>query len=40
VGSLEVGKDADVVIWTKDPLVYIGGKAYISIIDGKIAYKQ
>ena len=40
VGSLEVGKDADVVIWTKDPLVYIGGKAYISIIDGKIAYQQ
>ena len=40
VGSLEVGKDADVVIWTKDPLVYIGGKAYISIIDGKIAYSQ
>ena len=39
VGSLEVGKDADVVIWTKDPLVYIGGKAYISIIDGKIAYQ-
>ena len=40
VGSLEVGKDADVVIWTKDPLVYIGGAAYISIIDGKIAYRR
>ena len=40
VGSLEVGKDADVVIWTKDPLVYIGGAAYISIIDGKAVYQK
>ena len=40
VGSLEVGKDADVVIWTKDPLVYIGGAAYISIIDGKVVYRK
>lgn len=39
VGSLEVGKDADVVIWEKDPLKLIGAKAYITIIDGKIVYK-
>ena len=38
VGSLEVGKDADIVIWTADPLTTIGGKAYITIVDGKIAY--
>ena len=38
VGSLEVGKDADIVIWTSDPLTTIGGRAYITIIDGKIAY--
>lgn len=40
VGSLEVGKDADIVIWTADPLTTIGGRAYITIIDGKIAYQQ
>ena len=38
VGSLEVGKDADIVIWTADPLTTIGGKAYITIVGGKIAY--
>jgi len=40
VGSLEVGKDADIVIWTDDPLVAIGGKAYITIVDGKIVYQE
>ena len=39
VGSLEVGKDADVVIWTADPLTTIGGKAYTTIVDGKIVYQ-
>ena len=38
VGSLEVGKDADIVIWTADPLTTIGGRAYITLVDGKIAY--
>ena len=39
VGSLEVGKDGDVVIWTADPLTTIGGAAYKTIIDGKIVYE-
>ena len=39
VGSLEVGKDADVVIWTKDPIREIGAEAYVTIVDGKIVYK-
>ena len=39
VGSLEVGKDGDVVIWTADPLVYIGGEAYITVVDGKVVYR-
>ena len=39
VGSLEPGKDADVVIWTADPLTTVGGEAYITIVDGKIVYK-
>ena len=38
VGSLEVGKDADVVIWTADPLASIGGEAWITIIDGQPVY--
>lgn len=40
MGSLGVGKDADVVIRTKDPLVYIGGAAYTTIIDGKVVYQR
>ena len=40
VGSLEVGKDADIVIWTSDPLATIGGEAYITIIDGQVAFRK
>ena len=40
VGSLEKGKDADIVIWTADPLTTVGGHAYITIIDGKIVYSE
>lgn len=39
VGSLEIGKDADIVIWTADPLTTIGGRAHITMIDGKIVYQ-
>ena len=39
VGSLEVGKDADIVIWAADPLSTIGGEAYITIVDGKVIYQ-
>ena len=39
VGSLEPGKDGDVVIWTADPLVNVGGEAYITVIDGKVVYQ-
>lgn len=39
VGSLEPGKDADVVIWAADPLTTIGGEAYMTIVDGKIVYQ-
>ena len=38
VGSLEVGKDADVVIWTADPLTTIGARAYTTIVDGKVVH--
>lgn len=40
VGTLEAGKDADIVIWTADPLTTIGGEAYATIIDGKIVYQE
>ena len=38
VGSLEIGKDGDVVIWNGDPLVEIGTDAYVTVVDGKIAW--
>ena len=40
VGSLEAGKDADIVIWTADPMTTVGSHAYITLIDGKIAYSE
>ena len=39
VGSLEPGKDGDVVIWAADPLKNIGGEAFITIVDGKVVYQ-
>lgn len=39
VGSLEVGKDADVVIWTKNPIKDIDNEAAYTIIDGEIIYE-
>jgi len=39
VGSLEVGKDADVVIWSGDPLDFTTF-ADITIIDGDIVFKR
>lgn len=39
VGTLEAGKDADIVIWNADPLTTIGGNAYITIVDGKIVWQ-
>ena len=39
VGSLEPGKDGDVVIWTADPLTTVSAQAYLTIVDGKIVYQ-
>ena len=39
VGSLEPGKDADVVIWTADPMKTLGAASYITIVDGKVVYQ-
>ena len=40
VGSLEIGKDADLVIWTKNPLENIGGEASLTMLDGKTVYRK
>lgn len=40
VGSLEPGKDGDVVIWTADPLTVLGGHAYVTVIDGTVVYSE
>ena len=39
VGSLEPGKDGDIVIWTADPMTTVGAESYTTIIDGKIVYQ-
>ena len=38
VGSLEPGKDGDVVIWTANPMTTVGAESYMTIVDGKIVY--
>ena len=40
VGSLESGKDGDVVIWTADPMKTLGAEAYTTIVDGKVVYQK
>ena len=39
VGSLEPGKDGDVVIWTADPMTTVGSESFMTIVDGKIVYQ-
>ena len=40
VGSLEAGKDADIVIWTDHPLKNFYAENELTLIDGEIAYKK
>ena len=39
VGSLEIGKDGDVVIWNADPVKAIGAEAYVTVVDGNVVYR-
>ncbi len=39
VGSIEIGKDADIVIWNNHPLHYLTKPEYV-IVNGKVAYKE
>ena len=40
VGSLEPGKDGDVVIWTADPLIHVGARAACTVIEGRIVWQE
>ena len=40
VGSLEPGKDGDVVIWSADPLVNVGAHAVCTVIEGRIVHRE
>lgn len=39
VGSLESGKDGDVVIWTADPMTTVGAESAVTIVNGKVVYQ-
>jgi len=39
VGSLEVGKDGDVVIWNADPMTVLAAESAVTVVDGKIVYE-
>ena len=40
IGSLEPGKDADIVIWSADPITTLGAAAVTTIVDGKVVYQK
>lgn len=40
VGSLEPGKDGDLVIWTADPLTTISGHAHVTVVNGQVVYSE
>lgn len=40
VGSIEVGKDADIVIFDGNPIKDVDFNTYMTIIDGKIVYRR
>lgn len=40
VGSLEIGKDADIIITEKDPIVFINFGLETTIIDGKVIFQK
>lgn len=39
IGSLEEGKDGDLVIWTANPLTTIGGESWMTFVNGKPVYQ-
>ena len=39
VGSLEPGKDGDLVIWDANPMETVGAESHITVVDGKVVYR-
>lgn len=40
VGSLEAGKDGDVVIWSADPMETLGAEAWMTVVNGRIVCEE
>ena len=40
LGTLEAGKDADIVIWSANPMTVLGACAYMTFVDGKLVFQQ
>ena len=40
VGSLEPGKDGDIVIWSADPITTLAAAAWVTVIDGKVVWHK
>ena len=40
VGSLEPGKDGDIVIWNADPITTLAAAAWATVIDGKVVWQR
>lgn len=39
VGSLEPGKDADLVLWSADPLTTVGARSLLTLVNGEIVWE-
>ena len=39
VGSLKAGKDADIVIYDKNPILDVDAKAVATLINGEVVYQ-
>ena len=40
IGSLEVGKDADLVLFDHNPVVSTAAKALLTMVDGEVVYRR
>ena len=40
IGTLETGKDADIVVWTDDPLTKVGARAALTLVNGKAVHNE
>ena len=40
IGTLEAGKDADIVIWSDDPMTVLGASAELTVLNGETVYAK